>query len=265
MGDLLFAPPSQNPRAPWKVSDFVSVDDTVRGGSSHSAMRLVEDTEAFHGAIDFTGFLDTTTLGGAGFASQAYSHPIPGHSLDPESYSGLSLTFTPLPLQSLSSSFPGGGKGPVQSYVLNLKTEKPKRRPDGRRESQLVYEWKIDVPQKAEAKQHDALHAQASWSQFVATYRGRPVEDAPLLDPSRIQEWSVMARSDFGVRVWRLWFPHADFCRNNLDNSDCVSSVLKPFAMSWESVRQVNRTLSMWHPLARPANIMVSLSLFWPR
>ena len=156
------------------------------------------------GSIDFIGFLDTTTLGGAGFASQAYSHPLPGDPITTDRFAGLRLSgrrLQPVSQTGISSSinekFPGGGKGPVTSFILNLKTETPKKRPDGRRESQLTYEWQIDI--SSYAMDGGAFDVEAAWNDFKPTYRGRPVEDAPKLDSSQVKEWSIMARSDFGV------------------------------------------------------------------
>lgn len=90
----------------------------------------------------------------------------------------------------------------MHSYVLNLKTQEAKERPDGRRESQVVYEFKFDLPQSS-LGQDECTHLEyaSNWSEFEPTYRGRPAKDAPALDPAQIKEWSIMARSDFGVSV----------------------------------------------------------------
>lgn len=240
MSVLLFGQPGSNARREWTVSDFVNVDDTVRGGSSSSKMEIVQGdnppplpsstttspptkkkVEKYNeilgersstspqnddaGSIDFSGFLDTTTLGGAGFASQAYSHPLPGDPITNDRFAGLRLSgrrLQPLDNQpkisiSTKEKYPGGGEGPVTSFILNLKTETPKKRPDGRRESQLTYEWQIDL--SSYAIDGGAFDVEAAWNDFKPTYRGRPVEDAPKLDSSKVKEWSIMARSDFGV------------------------------------------------------------------
>lgn len=219
MAELIFGRPYDRPRAVWNATDFVAIDDQVRGGSSTSAMKVVtqpvlgssNNSDSDAGAIDFTGFLDTTTLGGAGFASQAYPHPFPGATLQFDHFRGLSLVVRALQkldsrpsdaagsTLSSSSKYPGGGKTPVRSYVLNLKTTKAKQRPDGRRESQLTYEFKFDVPDDAkDAPGSQTLEICSHWGEFKPTYRGRPSEDAPPLDPAKIQGWSIMARSDFG-------------------------------------------------------------------
>lgn len=113
---VLFGPKDYDttPRAVWNASDFTNVDDTVRGGSSKSSMTIADP---FAG-IDFAGFLDTTTLGGAGFASQAYSKDkkgFPGSPLDKEKFSGLRLVLASNDSEKATAnarrSQPGGGKG----------------------------------------------------------------------------------------------------------------------------------------------------------
>lgn len=213
MTEVIFGPPALQPRKVWTASDFVSVDDRIRGGSSTSAMKDVDkgSSSEDEGTIDFMGFLDTTTLGGAGFASQAYSQPLPGMPVNQTQYKGLRLCVRPVASASNpekkpstgkeganGGSYPGGGRGAVRSYTLNLKTQEPQRRPDGRRESQIVYEYKIVLPPDTAAPS-PALTFDSRWQEFEPTYRGRPAENAPPLDPAQIQEWSIMARSDFGV------------------------------------------------------------------
>lgn len=198
---ILFGPESSDPkpRAVWNVSDFKNVDDTVRGGSSKSSMSIADSSAG----IDFAGFLDTTTLGGAGFASQAYSKNgkgFPGSPLEKEKFSGLRLILASTKSKktgadSAGASQPGGGKGPVIKYVLNLKTELPSTRPDGRRESAIVYEASFTAPTfSKECNSSIDIY----WDDFKATYRGRPAEAKPL-DPSQVKEWSIMARSNFEV------------------------------------------------------------------
>lgn len=89
----------------------------------------------------------------------------------------------------------------MTKYVINLKTVKPSERPDGRRESSIVYEWDFDLgcKQKEATAEGALFDVQSDWADFKPTYRGRPAPDAPALDPAQIKEWSIMARSDFGV------------------------------------------------------------------
>ncbi|CAO1617919.1 unnamed protein product [Parajaminaea phylloscopi] len=197
-----------SPAIAWNTSSFTQVDDSVRGGSSSSHVALNRQ-----GALEFAGFLDTLTLGGAGFASQRY---IPSSSssaagqgtafpiaLDSKNFDGLQLRIIAPPRAShphpegQAQKQPGGGKGPVTTYVMNLYTTEPKKRPDGRQQSSLVYEWDF-TPAAPAAQTSNLVTVQSKWSDFRPKYRGRPQPDAPPLNPAEIKTWSFMARSDFG-------------------------------------------------------------------
>lgn len=212
----LFAP-GPNPRAPalpWRSDDFTAVDDRVRGGTSHSHTAIVQYPPQSRGELVFSGFLDTTTLGGAGFASQASTTPLP-ITLAKTDYSGLRLVIRREPNWSEPSpsppdgSVPGGGKGPVTSFVFEIKTEEPKRRPDGRRESVVVWEWSFTVPQTEEGMNNSRVNLvlsneefwvfDSTWDDFKPFYRGRPVDEdtAGEFRPEQTYEWSFMARSNF--------------------------------------------------------------------
>ncbi|PWN47989.1 NADH:ubiquinone oxidoreductase complex I intermediate-associated protein 30, partial [Violaceomyces palustris] len=180
---------------PWRTSDFKSIDDRVRGGSSQSYTSLYQSSDHpdRNGELIFSGFLDTTTLGGAGFASQSTSDAFP-IKLEKKVYRGLRLV--------VRNPDPGGGKNPVTSFVLELKTVKPATRPDGRRESTIVWEWKFDLPRSSAQRRHleDLLVYESTWNDFKPKYRGRPVEDPDVAGEFRPQdtlEWSFMARSNF--------------------------------------------------------------------
>merc|ERR1711939_198164 len=194
---------------------FEQVDDTVRGGKSHSF--LVSDSA--DGGVHFYGQLDITALGGAGFASQrAILHP--ALSLSPSQSSGLRV----------SVHAPQSGDYPPEKYpavfVLALKTaaskpahsktdgdDEKKYRDDGRRKSSLSYEFTFNVagtpddlarPSSSsssllsEKRADNVIHFDAPWSAFKPTYRGRDIPDAPALDSHDIRELSFMCRSDFG-------------------------------------------------------------------
>lgn len=86
-----------------------------------------------------------------------------------------------------------------RDFVLSLKTDQPEKRPDGRIESRITYEYRFSKPSKP------SLIAQASttklfapWSAFEPTYRGRPADNAPELDLTHLTELSLMCRSNFG-------------------------------------------------------------------
>jgi hypothetical protein len=68
-----------------------------------------------------------------------------------------------------------------------LKTDKPQRRPDGRLESRLSWEYRFKQPV---AK---VMKLQAYWHEFEPTYRGKPVprEEVPAFDPTKLEEFGV--------------------------------------------------------------------------
>lgn len=190
-----------------------AVDDRVRGGSSTSHLDPIPGTS---GGVLFHGHLDTQTLGGAGFASQVYAfakdEPL---RLDPNTFTGFKLGLLPLPPTDGQCDQPhdesgGQGRGGYQDekrpvkpfkYTLVLKTDIPPRRPDGRRESTLNYEYTFSYSSHHHHRHH--LTHSIPWSQFDATYRGKPVSkgDAKYepLDPTKgITEISFMCRSGFG-------------------------------------------------------------------
>ncbi|PWN42517.1 CIA30-domain-containing protein [Ceraceosorus guamensis] len=204
----------------WRSKDFTPVNDSIRGGISNSDLEVVGEqvkgawshrdagaSSSDLGEAIFSGFLDTTKLGGAGFASQSFTRPLP-QKLDAHHFSGLRLVIRH-PHDSAASqpaSEPGGGEAPVYSYVLNLRTADPVKRPDGRNESAIIYEWDFDAS-KAQgfdgssycpSKAGSPAYVEAQWKDFAATYRGRPAKDAEKLDPAKIKGFSIMARSNFG-------------------------------------------------------------------
>ncbi|KDN53217.1 CIA30-domain-containing protein [Tilletiaria anomala UBC 951] len=223
MESVLYGPPrlAKAPARHWITSDFRDVDDRVRGGSSRSTLRLIgqdirtsvtpdvkrkekakepsEDIENI-GEVVFEGFLDTTTLGGAGFSSQVCSTGFPW-SVSQEQFRGLALRYRqPSPSVQPEEKQPGGGNTPVTSYVIQLKMAVPESRPDGRRESVVAYEWEFDTNTAAakETPVGQLVRVAADWSAFRPTYRGRPKDGAEPLDPAKVKEWSIMARSNFG-------------------------------------------------------------------
>lgn len=125
---------------------------------------------------------DISTLGGAGFASQAYDKPI---SLHMSQFKGISFVTTPP-----SSS----EKVCATDYVLTLKTAQPERRPDGRLQSRLSFEFPFSSSEPGEKV--------ATWADFQPTYRGRPAKGR--LDPANITEVGWMCRSNFGQQEGRF-------------------------------------------------------------
>lgn len=155
---------------PFEHDSWRAVNDQLRGGSSTSHFDVSSDAQS---AL-FYGVLDTQTLGGAGFASQATDFDTP---LNLAQYDGLALDIADVDTT-----------GP-HSFTLNLKTTKPEYRDDGRRQSSIVYEGDFTLEK--------AGRVTLKWDSFKATYRGKRVDDAPPLDASHIHELSFMCRSMF--------------------------------------------------------------------
>lgn len=160
----LFGPP----RA-WRQSDFTSSDDRVRGGSSQSYLTpsATLTTARFHGV------LDTTTLGGAGFASQRTVTT--SVVWDLSAYDGLEINVA---------------RGDGKRYTLNLKTVIPEKMQDGRDASTVEYAYSFVAPTSS-------VKMFATWDEFKPFYRGKPRDNAEPLDTSRILRWSIMMRSFF--------------------------------------------------------------------
>ncbi|KAI0184836.1 complex I intermediate-associated protein 30-domain-containing protein [Xylaria flabelliformis] len=153
---------------PWLAEDWVASDDRVRGGKSQSYLDYTSESKE---AVRFHGELDITALGGAGFASER--SPDPQH-WDLSSFQGLHLAI---------------GKGDGKKYTLIVKDEILPKRPDGREQSTVSWEYdflgtgtELDIP----------------WQDLTPTYRGKPKLDAKPLDLGNIKRISIMMRSFFG-------------------------------------------------------------------
>jgi hypothetical protein len=148
---------------------------------------------------------DFKTLGGAGFASQAYALK-EALKLSASDYTGICLRLLSSSSTSNTEALKEGSgeRTAVKSldYTLVLKTGVPPLRPDGRRESTVNYEYTFTYP-AATSSINDGLDHSISWKEFGVTYRGRRIEEGDEnyqpLDPGRgITEISFMCRSGFG-------------------------------------------------------------------
>ena len=101
----------------WHVNDWRTVDDRIRGGSSKSVLEQKDD-----GSVVFRGELDTTTLGGAGFASQVYYYQ---DRIDLSKFKGICVAF--------------GEFDDEKMLAINLFNHLPKDRGDGRNASGITY------------------------------------------------------------------------------------------------------------------------------
>ncbi|KAI0379012.1 complex I intermediate-associated protein 30 [Hypomontagnella monticulosa] len=147
----------------WDEHVWITSDDRVRGGKSQSYLTCSPEsnTASFHGTLDISA------LGGAGFASQ---RTIDSLSWDLTDYQGISLGVA-------------GGDG--KKYTLILKDEVLPKRPDGREQSTVSWEYDF-VSGNTEIT--------VSWGDFRPTYRGRPKPDADPLRLDRIKRISIMMR-----------------------------------------------------------------------
>ncbi|KAI1132792.1 CIA30-domain-containing protein [Nemania abortiva] len=153
---------------PWLAESWVASDDRVRGGKSQSYLDYKPGSK---GTVRFHGELDITALGGAGFASQRSPDSQPWDLSD---FEGLHLAI---------------GDGDGKKYTLIVKDEILPKRPDGREQSTVSWEYdfigketQLDIP----------------WHDLKPTYRGKPEPDAKPLDLANIRRVSIMMRSFFG-------------------------------------------------------------------
>ncbi|KAL4862216.1 hypothetical protein BDV12DRAFT_203254 [Aspergillus spectabilis] len=159
---------------PWSSTDWTPSDDRVRGGSSYSELIPSPDKDT-HTAT-FKGNLDTTTLGGAGFASQ---RTIYEKTWDLSGFDGLELDIT---------------KSDGKLYTLILKDEVLPLQDDGRERSSLSWEGDFQVPE-GETK------VVVKWGDLRPTYRGKDVDRCDLgMDLKSVMRLGIMMRSFFGMQ-----------------------------------------------------------------
>ncbi|WVF70728.1 hypothetical protein IAT40_005521 [Kwoniella sp. CBS 6097] len=227
---------------PWGFHHWRAVDDRVRGGSSvshldeaalphslvgvHGSRNDVENGEKAVGAR-FWGTLDTKTLGGAGFASQSYRYGPAPLQLPRLKYTGLTVSYLADPHTHSSIASDSIEPKEPRKFTLVLKTTPTAHIPKGPkvppqpRESQLTYEASFSLPSdtSSTAQIGKKIHqASFGWSEFQATYRGRPVHEGDEkwvpLDPGVIYELSFMCRSDFGKQEGEFGVIIADLKAN---------------------------------------------------
>lgn len=170
----------------WNSSGWTTSDDRVRGGSSISHLTVSPDAQS----ASFHGHLDTSTLGGAGFASQ---HSAGTEHWDLSAYDGILLT-----IETSGASQADAGK----RFLITLKDAIPGRRDDGREQSGISWEAEFTnspaAPGDGGERGTGQRHVFLGWDAFEPTYRGRPKPDAEPLDKSDIKRIGLMMRSFFG-------------------------------------------------------------------
>lgn len=150
----------------WHVNDWRTVDDRIRGGSSKSVLEQKDD-----GSVVFRGELDTTTLGGAGFASQVYYYQ---DRIDLSKFKGICVAF--------------GEFDDEKMLAINLFNHLPKDRGDGRNASGITY--------KAVLKPFSSGSVFIPFSDFKPTFRGKE-RDGPPLNLQKVYGIGIMMQSFF--------------------------------------------------------------------
>lgn len=138
---------------------------------------------------EFSGHLDITALGGAGFASQRTADGVPGW--DVSGYAALVLDVA---------------RADDRKYTLTLKDEVLPRRPDGRDQSTVSWEYDFVVGAGKGGTAAAAGDAGGGGStagstrvvipfeEFKPTYRGKAKPDAEPLDLKNVKRISFMMR-----------------------------------------------------------------------
>lgn len=175
---------------PWHASHFTASDDRVRGGKSQSYLTVLVGPDSVTkptgpapapgsgSRAEFSGHLDIKTLGGAGFASQ--------RTVDDMSAWDLS-GFDTLVLDV--------DRADGKKYTVTLKDETLPKRPDGREQSSISWEYDFVPSANGSGDGGKASGPVAiPFTAFQPTYRGKPKPDAKPLDLKDIKRISFMMR-----------------------------------------------------------------------
>lgn len=149
----------------------------MRGGKSQSYLVVTPGSAGPDGSdptvpsqATFSGHLDITALGGAGFASQ--------RTVD---------DFPPLDLSGYDTLVLDVASSDSKKYTITLKDEVLPRRPDGR--DQSTVSWEYDF-----VAETGPVRVAIPFRDFQPTYRGRPKPDAEPLDLSSVKRLSFLMR-----------------------------------------------------------------------
>lgn len=173
----------------WSESDWTASDDRVRGGSSISHLTVVasttdqndirqtHDSKTKKSSLSalFHGNLDTTTLGGAGFASQRTVNN--ALDWDLSKYDGIELVI---------------GKTDGKRYAFILKDE---TLPEQLRKERSSLSWEAEFVVPSDEGDREGNAVRLRWGDFMPTYRGKPKNDLGRgLNVEGIQGISIMMR-----------------------------------------------------------------------
>ncbi|EON99280.1 putative cia30 family protein [Phaeoacremonium minimum UCRPA7] len=175
-------PPQSTPLSPkylfggdrrWDSSQWTDSDDRVRGGRSQSHLTVSRVGAATR--AEFSGHLDTSALGGAGFASQRTVDDL--CCWDLSGYESLTLDVA---------------EADEKRYTLILKDTILSRRDDGREQSTVS--WEYDFTVGTVGGNAGSTTVVMPLADFQPTYRGRPKPDATPLDLSKVKRITFMMR-----------------------------------------------------------------------
>lgn len=167
---------TENTHRPWDASQFTASDDRVRGGKSQSYLTVLPAAQGSQ--AEFSGHLDITALGGAGFASQRTADGVAGW--DVSAYDALVLDVA---------------RADSRRYTLTLKDEVLPRRPDGRDQSTVSWEYDFVVGAGGDGSTAGgSTRMVIPFGEFKPTYRGKPKPDAEPLDLKNVKRISFMMR-----------------------------------------------------------------------
>ena len=150
----------------------------MRGGRSQSHLTVSDGDRAANRA-EFSGHLDTSALGGAGFASQRTVDDL--CCWDLSGYDALVLDIA---------------RADSKRYTLVLKDTILPRRDDGREQSTISWEYDFVVAtgDKVGYENAGGHTVVMPFAEFQSTYRGRPTPDAAPLDLANVKRISLMMR-----------------------------------------------------------------------
>jgi len=172
---------------PWNVENWQEVSDTVRGGRSQATLKYINPSAPSDG-VSFEGNLDSQTLGGAGFASQVYRHPLSLPDMENEShrYSAFILELDPLQQDQHW----------LRTFTFGVR-DAPLGPPN---ESAVIYQYDFTLSslQKSNLSKLDQLvKIKIPFNRLVPTFRGRPKPDEKPFNPTQTSPITFMARSFF--------------------------------------------------------------------
>ena len=167
--------------SPWFPQPWTTTDDRLRGGASQSYLSPLPNNSA-----RFYGHLDTSTLGGAGFASQFSPIPEKG-PWNLSAYDGLEIEL---------------GKGDGKVYTLILKDgSQVEKRDDGREKAGVS--WEVEFKAGGDRSEdgddgirrgRDGAKVWVPWGDLKPTYRGKEIDDAGQLKTREVKKIGLMMR-----------------------------------------------------------------------